>query len=103
MGHLLSDCAWSQGSRGPQTGCPGGPWILASRRGLAGPGTLVDQGDRRVPSLLSGQGRHQNQEHQAVRVSPRIPSRLAVLWGLEALGAPLYLQDPRGQEALAPL
>lgn len=103
MGHPLFDCAWSQGSHDQQTGCLGDPWILAAHQGLAGPETLVDQEGRRVPSLLSGPGRRQNRDYLAVQVSPQIPSHLAVLWGLEVLGAPSDLRDPQDQEVLAPL
>lgn len=84
-------------------GCPGDPWILATHQGLAGLETLLDQGGRRVQSLLSGQGHRQNQEYLVVQVSPRIPSHLAVLWGLEVPGAPSDLQDPPDQEALGRL
>lgn len=47
MGHLLFDCAWSQGSRGQQKGCLGDPWILATHQGLVVLETLLDLEDRR--------------------------------------------------------
>lgn len=40
--HLLSDYAWSQGSRGPQMGYLGDPWVLAAHRGPVDQDTLSD-------------------------------------------------------------
>lgn len=103
MDHLLFDCAWSQGSRDQQTGCPGAPWILAVHQGLAGPETLSDQEVQRVLSLPSGQGHRQTRGYLVVQVSPPTPSHLAVPWGLEVPEAPSDLRDPPDQGALAPL
>lgn len=101
-GHLLSDYAWSQGSRGQRMGCLGAPWILAIHQGLVGQETLLDQEARRVPSLLSGQGHRQSQEHLEVQANPQSLPRLAVLWGLEGPGALSSLADPQDQGVLAP-
>lgn len=46
-GHLLFDCAWSQGSRDQQMGCRGDPWILATHQGRVVLETLLDLEDRR--------------------------------------------------------
>lgn len=77
-------------------GCPGDPWIPAARRGRADLGSHVDREGRRAPSLLSGLGRRQSRAHLGARASPRIPSHLAVLSGLEV---PEALSDPRGPRA----
>lgn len=103
MGHLLFDCAWSQGSRDRQTGCLGAPWILATHQGQVGQEILSDLEAHMAPSLLSGQEPRQTRECLEVQVNPQILSHLAVLWGLEAPGALSDQEDPQGPEALAPL
>lgn len=100
MDHLSSDCAWSQGSHGPQMGYLGDPWIPAAHQGLVDQETLSDQVVQRVQSLLSGQGRHQTQGHLGVRASPLSLSHLAVLSALVVLGALLDQGDPLDQGAL---
>lgn len=102
MGHLLSDYAWSQGSRGQQMGCLGVPWTLAIHQDLVGQETLLDQEARKVPSLLSGQGHRQSQGRLEVQASPPSPPHLAALWGPEGPGALSDLADPQDQGVLAP-
>lgn len=102
MGHLLSDCAWSRGSRGRRMGCLGAPWILAIHQGRVGQETLLDQEARKVPSLLSGQGHRQSQGHLGVQASPPSRPHLAALWDPEGPGALSDLADPQDQGVLAP-
>lgn len=100
MDHLLSDYAWSQGSRGPQMGDLGNPWVLAAHRGPVDQETLSDRVVQRGRTLLSGQGHHQTQEYLGVQANPPSLSHLAVLLDLVVPGVLLDQGDPLDQGAL---